>query len=347
MRIVAPLVLLLLCAPVAAQTPGEAGDAPAPQTAPELAPGELAEPTDSQRVLLEQADAAFAAQNPALAQSLLQRAADEQPLKSIYLRLAAGAAQDGECVLAQSFLGSADVAPADQPEVQHTEVRAAVERSLQGRCGILAPDCLPGDIILELVEGQHVACADKPFWMPPGKRTLFFDFAAAAPSSVTVTVAAGKTVKPLLISASERHAAVAEAIIYVSDALPMDIANRAPPVDPPLDLVGPGTLRIAGWSLVGAGALSAVAGVVFAIELGAANEDAAVLAATDRFDATKADRALDDGRFFQTAEFTAYSLAGAFLITGGVLLWLGSEDEVTVVPAVGPGTAGVVWGTRW
>ncbi len=355
------LVLLMFAATVQAQEPGRSGDANAPAAEgdaessddedtdePEVDLDAPVEPSDNQRTLLEQADAAFAAQNPALARSLLQQVVDEAPLRSVYLRLAASAIEAGACLAGDDYLQSADAAPPDAPEATLDASRARAQASLEGRCGKFEPSCLPGNIVLALAEGQQRPCLEKPFWLAPGKRTIFFDFEAKTPTRVEINIVQGQTLRSTLIGASERRAAVSEASIYLSDALPLDIAKTRPVVKTEIDLEGPGTLRIAGWSLLGAGAVATVAGVVFAIELGGANEDAAALAATDRFDARKADRALDDARFFETAEVTSYSLAAGFLITGGILLWIGSDEpETAIAPVLGPGTAGAVWTVQW
>jgi hypothetical protein len=310
---------------------------------------EYATPSDSQKLLLEQADAAFAAQNPALARALLQQVVDESPLRSVYLRLAAASAGASLCLEAQDYLDSADVAPIDKDEAELAGTRAQVQSSLEGRCGQFSPVCLPGDIVLEVAEGQHRPCSEKPFWLPPGKRLVFFDFEAAAPTRATVTILQGQVASPTLIAASERRAAVSEASIYLSDAMPLEIAKTPPPVDPTLDLEGPGTLRIAGWSLLGAGAVATVAGAVFAIQLSGANDDAASLAKEDRLDLGRVDRVRDDAQFFENAEITSYSLAGAFLIAGGILLWMGEDDPetATLTPVLGPDSAGAVWTVRW
>lgn len=311
-------------------------------------PEEPTEASDSQKALLLQADEALKAQNPRLAENLLQQAVDEAPLRSIYLRLAQHVASGGRCLEAQDHLRAAELAPPDQPEFELLASLGEVEAKLQSLCGQFDPVCLPGDVVIELAEGTQVACADKPFWVAPGAREIFYDFTAGKPSRRTVGIVKGETIRPVLVAASERRGAVAEATIYVSDAIPIDIANTMPEVEVDLDLEGPSVTKIAGWSFLGAGAIATVAGAVFAIQLGSVNEDARELAATDRFDANKAQKTLDDGRFFQAAELTSYGFAAAFLVTGGVLLWLDLDDEESaLVPMLGPGQTGAAWVVQW
>ena len=304
--------------------------------------------TDTQSALMLQAEAALEAQNPALAQSLFQQVVVEGPIQSVYLRLAASFAQQGRCPDADAQLREAAAAPADLEVKEYEAVVQAVEAELNARCGKLEPECMPGDLMLEAMEGAKENCRDAPFWVSPGERIIVFDFDGPRRSTVKVTVVAGETARPRIISRTQKREAIAEARIYLSDAIQPPPASGLELRGEAEDLEGPSTAKITGWAFLGLGAASMATGAIFAFQLKYANDDARVLAASPRFDSEAADQALSDAKFFQGAEFTAYGLGAAMFAAGALVLWLiDGEAEGTVVPSVSPGQVGATWVMPW
>jgi hypothetical protein len=111
----------------------------------------------------------------------------------------------------------------------------------------------------------------------------------------------------------------------------------------------PSEQEIWGWSLIGAGAASLVAGGVISALAVKNTNDINILIAQDVIDPDRAQALRDEGDLLTALQFTGYGIGAALAVTGAVLLFTDTPQEPSVGlrPVLGPKLWGLSMGIHY
>lgn len=258
----------------------------------------------------------------------------------LYVGLSRALFRQGLCFEAQDTLRQAAQAPnstlATREEIQQQILR--YQGDLERMCpGALQVAC--ADPKLKVVVAQQPVACGQRLSLPPGQHTLRWTLGQHAGADTF-------QIKRLEVTSLS----VPSAGLPQEQKEPRIIAQPGPEPTPP---EGNSGLRVAGWSLVGVGALAFTGGGLSMLRVIYLDGEAQDLAAQNRIDGDEVYDLEDEAKLFESLQWAGLGIGAACTLGGLLLLWLDGEQEEAPQPSVGlslwgsPQDAGVQLQGRW